>query len=161
VGVAQLAKLNGFIAARRHNFQKLEQGLRDLAEFFILPEAAEGADPSWFGFPIAVRPEAPFSRNQATGWLESRKIATRLLFGGNLVRQPAYRGHNFRIVGSLENTDFVMNQVFWIGLYPGLGPESLDYVLDMVHELCASQPASLTQAPIKSANDSRSIVSRP
>jgi CDP-6-deoxy-D-xylo-4-hexulose-3-dehydrase len=135
VGVAQLPKLDGFIAARRRNFTRLREGLRELEEFFILPEATEGADPSWFGFPIAVRPEAPFSRDQATAWLEERKIATRLLFGGNLIRQPAYRDSPYRVVGSLDNTDFVMDCVFWIGLYPGLGPGTLDYMLDALHSL--------------------------
>jgi CDP-6-deoxy-D-xylo-4-hexulose-3-dehydrase len=135
VGVAQLPKLDGFIAARRRNFIRLRDGLRELEEFFILPEPTEGADASWFGFPIAVRPEAPFSRNQATAWLEERKIATRLLFGGNLIRQPAYRDCPYRVVGSLHNTDFVMDRVFWIGLYPGLGREALDYMLDALHSL--------------------------
>ncbi len=135
VGVAQLHKLDGFIAARRRNFARLRDGLRELEEFFILPEPRRRLDPSWFGFPIAVRPEAPFSRNEATAWLEERKIATRLLFGGNLMRQPAYRDSQYRVVGSLENTDFVMDSVFWIGVYPGLGPETLDYMLDALHSL--------------------------
>src|SRR5580658_6184728 len=130
VGVAQLQKLDGFIEARRRNFAALRHGLRELEEFFILPEATPGAEPSWFGFPIAVRPDAPFTRNEATALLEERKIATRLLFGGNLTRQPAYRESGFRVAGSLKNTDFIMNQVFWIGLYPGIGPEILDYMLE-------------------------------
>jgi CDP-6-deoxy-D-xylo-4-hexulose-3-dehydrase len=135
VGVAQLRKLDGFIAARRRNFEVLRNGLRSLEEFFILPEATEGAEPSWFGFPLAVRPDAPFSRNFVTRHLEGRKIATRLLFGGNLIRQPAYRDSQYRVVGSLPNTDFVMDRVFWIGLYPGLSPEILDYMLDGLHSL--------------------------
>ena len=133
VGVAQLQKLDGFIAARRRNFDALRDGLRELEEFFILPEATAGSDPSWFGFPIAVRPGAPFTRNQVTHALEERKIATRLLFGGNLTRQPAYRGSEYRVVGELKNTDFVMNQVFWIGLYPGITPAILDYMLESLH----------------------------
>jgi CDP-4-dehydro-6-deoxyglucose reductase, E1 len=137
VGVAQLQKLDGFLAARRQNFARLREGLRPLEEFFILPEATEGADPAWFGFPIAVRPGAPFSRNQVTGFLEQRKIATRLLFGGNLTRQPAYQGQNFRTIGNLKNTDFVMDRVFWIGLYPGITPAMLDYTVETVHSLCA------------------------
>jgi CDP-6-deoxy-D-xylo-4-hexulose-3-dehydrase len=135
VGVAQLAKLDGFIETRRRNFQALLEGLRDLEEFFILPEATPGSDPSWFGFPIAVRPEAPFSRNQVVRELEARKIVTRLLFGGNLVRQPAYKDSPRRVVGSLENSDFVMNQVFWIGVYPGIGPAAVEYMLDSLHGL--------------------------
>ena len=130
VGVAQLQKLDDFVAARRRNFQLLRQGLAELEEFFLLPEATGGADPSWFGFPIAVRPGAPFSRNQVIAWLEQRKIATRLLFGGNLIRQPAYRDCQFRIAASLENTDYVMENVFWIGLYPGLSRAALEYAVE-------------------------------
>ena len=133
VGVAQLQKLDGFIAARRRNFDALRDGMRGLEEFFILPESTAGSDPSWFGFPIAVRPGAPFTRNQVTHGLEERKIATRLLFGGNLTRQPAYRESEYRIAGELKNTDFVMNQVFWIGLYPGITPAILDYMLESLH----------------------------
>ncbi len=133
VGVAQLEKLDGFIESRRRNFEALRAGLVELEEFFILPEATAGSEPSWFGFPLAVRETAPFTRNQVTQYLEEHKIATRLLFGGNLVRQPAYRDRAFRVAGSLKNADFVMNQVFWIGLYPGIGPEILDYMLETLH----------------------------
>ncbi len=142
VGVAQLGKLDGFLAARRHNFARLSEGLRKLEEFFILPEATAGSDPAWFGFPIAVRPDAPFSRNQVTGHLEKNKIATRLLFAGNLIRQPAYQDQPFRVVGSLKNTDFVMNQVFWIGVYPGITAEMLDYIVDTFHQFCAAPVAA-------------------
>ncbi len=138
VGVAQLEKLDGFIEARRRNFRALAEGLVGLEEFFILPEATAGAEPSWFGFPMAVRPNAPFSRNQATRYLEERRIATRLLFGGNLIRQPAYQGQNYRVVGNLENTDFIMERVFWIGLYPGITSAMLDYMLEAFHALCGS-----------------------
>ena len=135
VGVAQLKKLPGFIKKRRENFQYLYDGLKDLEEFFILPEATPNANPSWFGFPLAVRPEAPFTRNQVVQYLEERKIATRLLFGGNLVRQPAYLDVPHRVVGELANSDFVMNQVFWIGVYPGLSRAMLDYVLEVFHQI--------------------------
>ncbi len=138
VGVAQLAKLDGFLAARRHNFNRLREGLRELEEFFLLPEATAESDPAWFGFPIAVRPGAPFTRNQVTAFLEQRKIATRLLFGGNLTRQPAYQEASCRVVGSLQNTDFVMDRVFWIGLYPGITPAMLDYTVESFHSLCAA-----------------------
>ncbi len=134
VGVAQMGKLPGFIETRRTNFKKLYDGLQDLQEFFILPEATPDSEPSWFGFPIAVRPGAPFSRNQAVHFLESHKIATRLLFGGNLVRQPAYKNTLHRVVGALENSDFVMNHVFWLGVYPGLSQPMLDYVITSLHE---------------------------
>ena len=137
VGVAQLQKLPGFGEARRRNFRALHEGLRGLEEFFVLPEATAHSDPSWFGFPLAVRPGAPFTRNQVTRYLEDRKIATRLLFGGNLVRQPAYRGREFRVIGNLQNADFVMNQVFWIGVYPGIGPAQLAYMLETLQQATA------------------------
>ena len=147
VGVAQLAKLDGFIEQRRRNFEALRKGLRGLEEFFILPEATPGSDPSWFGFPIAVRPNAPFSRNGVTRYLEEDKIATRLLFGGNLVRQPAYKDSPRRVVGDLKNSDFVMDQVFWIGVYPGLDGAMLDYVLESFHALCGKNAARAPGAP--------------
>jgi len=135
VGVAQLDKLAGFIAARRRNFRTLYEGLRDLEEFFILPEATPGSEPSWFGFPLVVRPQAPFTRNDVVAHLESRQIATRLLFGGNLTRQPAYEGVEFRTAGPLPNTDVAMNDVFWVGVYPGLTAAHLAYVMECFHEL--------------------------
>jgi CDP-6-deoxy-D-xylo-4-hexulose-3-dehydrase len=135
VGVAQLQKLPGFLSARRANFKLLHEGLRDLQDLFILPEASAGSDPCWFGFPIAVRPGAPCSRDQVTRHLESNRIATRLLFGGNLVRQPAYRDVTRRVVGDLRNSDFVMKQVFWVGVYPGLTGGHIDYVLSAFHNL--------------------------
>jgi CDP-6-deoxy-D-xylo-4-hexulose-3-dehydrase len=135
VGMAQLRKLDGFIAARRKNFAALQEGLRDLEAYFILPEATPGTEPSWFGFPLAVRPEAPFTRSDVIRELERRKIATRLLFGGNLTRQPAYRDCEFRVAGSLERTDFVMDRVFWIGVYPGITSDMRDYVLETLHSL--------------------------
>jgi CDP-4-dehydro-6-deoxyglucose reductase, E1 len=133
VGVAQLEKLPEFIEARRRNFRRLWAELEDLEEFFILPEATSGAEPSWFGFPIAVRPEAPFTRDQVLRMLESAKVATRLLFAGNVIRQPAYRDVDYRVAGSLENTDFTMNQVFWIGVYPGLTPAMLGHMTEALH----------------------------
>ena len=143
VGVAQLQKLDGFIEARQRNFALLREGLRDLEEFFVLPEATAGAEPSWFGFPIAVRAGAPFTRHRAIHELEKRKIATRLLFGGNLVRQPAYQNVAYRIAGPLTNTDFVMDRVFWVGVYPGITPAMLEYVLDSFHAIPeAAQAAS-------------------
>jgi len=136
VGVAQLKKLPGFIEARRRNFRALREGVADLEPFFILPEATPGSDPSWFGFPLAVRETAPFSRLDAVNYLEGHRIATRLLFGGNLTRQPAYQGVRYRIVGDLKNSDFVMNQVFWIGVYPGLSAEAIAYVVETLHRMC-------------------------
>ena len=146
VGVAQLEKLPSFIEARRRNFEFLYENLRDLEEFFVLPQATASSEPSWFGFPLAVRLDAPFTRNQVIDYLEQRKIGTRLLFGGNLIRQPAYQGLAARVVGSLPNSDFVMNQVFWIGVYPGLTEAMLSYVADVFHRMVRDmRPAALQQ----------------
>ena len=134
VGVAQLQKLPAFIEARRRNFRTLYEGLRDLEEIFILPEATPGSDPSWFGFPLAVRPGGRVKRDAVVRFLESRRIGTRLMFAGNLLRQPAYAGVTHRVVGELPNSDFVMNQVFWVGVYPGLSEAMLQYMIDMLHE---------------------------
>jgi len=136
VGVAQLKKLPAFIEKRQANFHFLYNGLKDLEEYFILPEATPNSSPSWFGFPLAVRLEAPFTRNQVVRYLEERKIATRLLFGGNLVRQPAYLNLPHRVVGNLENSDFVMNQVFWVGVFPGLSLEMVKYMMTTLQEFC-------------------------
>jgi len=133
IGLAQLRKLPAFLEARRRNFGVLLAGLRDLEEFFVLPQATPGSDPAWFGFPIAVRPGAPFSRKEVIQHLEERKISTRLLFGGNLVRQPAYREVRYRVAGDLTNTDFAMERLFWVGIYPGINPAMLDYLLEMLH----------------------------
>jgi CDP-4-dehydro-6-deoxyglucose reductase, E1 len=135
LGVAQMAKLPTFIETRRANFAKLHAALRDLDELFILPAATVHSEPSWFGFPLAIRREAPISRNQVITFLESRKIATRLLFGGNLLRQPAYQNVEYRAIGNLPNTDFVMNNVFWIGVFPGITQAMIDYVAETFHAL--------------------------
>ena len=136
IGLAQLKKLPAFIKKREENFQHLYDGLKDLTDFFILPEATPKAKPSWFGFPLSVRPEAPFTRNDVIRYLEKHKIATRLLFAGNLIRQPAYREVPYRTIGDLKNSDFVMNNVFWVGVYPGLSPTMLDYVIETLHNFC-------------------------
>ena len=140
VGVSQLKKLPGFIEARRRNFRNLTEGLADLEKFLVLPRATPGSEPSWFGFPIAVRPDAPFTRDQLVRHLESKKIATRLLFGGNLLRQPAYKDAPHRKVGDLPNSDFVMRQVFWIGVYPGLTDEMLDFMTCTLLDFCQESP---------------------
>ena len=132
VGLSQIRKLPGFIEARKRNFRMLHEGLRGLEEFFILPSPTPGSDPSWFGFPLAVRPGAPFTRDALIRRLNAARIGTRLLFAGNLLRQPAYRNLRFRAVGDLPHTDFVMNQVFWIGVYPGITPPMIDHVLDVL-----------------------------
>ena len=134
VGVAQLGKLGGFIAARRHNWTRLRQGMADLEHLLLLPEPTPSSDPSWFGFAITVRASAPFQRSDLVAYLEDHRIATRLLFGSNLVRQPAFKGHPYRIVGSLANADLITEGTFWIGVYPGITDEMIDYMLDVLHE---------------------------
>ena len=136
IGVAQLQKLPAFIAARRHNFATLRAGLAELSDVLLLPEPTAGSEPSWFGFPIAVRPEAPFTREQVIRHLEAAKISTRLLFGGNLARQPAYRDVSQRRIGNLANADFVMNRVFWLGVYPGLTPAMLEFIVTTLRQFC-------------------------
>jgi CDP-4-dehydro-6-deoxyglucose reductase, E1 len=136
VGVAQLQKLPAFIERRRHNWRRLVEGLADLSEFFVLPRATEGSEPSWFGFALTVRPDAPFSRHELVQWLDGRRIATRQLFGGNLLRQPAYRHIPHRVVGDLVNTDVVMHGTFWLGVYPGITDQMVDYVVDNLREFC-------------------------
>jgi len=132
LGLSQIEKLPYFIERRKQNFQYLSAALERMEGCLILPEATPGSDPAWFGFPIAVREDAPFKREDLIRELEAKKIATRLLFGGNLLRQPAYEGCEVRVVGSLPNTDFVMNNVFWIGVYPGLTKPMLDYVAGVI-----------------------------
>lgn len=141
VGVAQLKKLPGFIDARKKNFAILKRELANLSEIFELPEATPNSDPAWFGFPILLRPDVPFSRKDLINYLDAKKIGTRLLFGGNLTRQPAYRDIAYRKVGSLQNSDLVMNQLFWIGVYPGLTQPMLDYMIQALQ----AAPAALAQ----------------
>lgn len=133
LGLSQMEKLPGFIERRKENFRYLHDALKPLEKYFVLPEAAPGADPSWFGFPLGVRESAPFRREELIGALDAQKIGTRLLFGGNLLRQPAYQGCEYRTVRSLPNTDFVMSNVFWIGVYPGLTRPMLDFVVETIH----------------------------
>ena len=138
VGVAQLKKLPGFIAARRQNWQRLRDGLADLEEFFMLPRPTASSEPSWFGFALSVRPTSPFSRHDVVTHLEQRKIATRQLFAGNLLCQPAFRDVQHRVVGELTNTNRVMEDTFWIGVYPGISQPMCDFMLEAIHEFVAS-----------------------
>src|SRR5271154_735467 len=143
LGLSQIEKLPYFIERRRENFKYLKKLLQPLEQYLMLPAAGENSDPSWFGFPIAVKADAPFSRDQLTRHLESNKIGTRLIFAGNLLRQPAYEGYEHRVVGDLKNTDFVMNQVFWIGVYPGLTTEMLDFIAKVMTEFVVLSEAGL------------------
>ena len=128
LGVAQMGRLKGFIEARKQNFKDLYNGLLDMQDVFILPQATEYADPSWFGFPLTVK--HPYNRETIIKHLEDNGVGTRPLFGGNLTRQPAYMKENYRIVGNLINADIVMNDTFWIGVWPGV---DTDYMLEVLH----------------------------
>lgn len=134
VGVEQIQKLPGFVEKRRTNFKRLHEGLRDLEHVLLLPRATERSEPSWFGFPLAVKPEAPFTRRKLIDHLESRKIVTRLVFGGNLTRQPAYAHKSGRIAGGLTRTDLAMERAFWVGVWPGLGAAEIDYTIEILHQ---------------------------
>ena len=133
VGVEQLAKVNTFIARRKENFRLYYEGLREFENAFILPVATSKSDPSWFGFLLTVRDDAGFTRNQIVEFLEKRKVATRMLFGGNLLRQPAYEHVTHRVVGDLKISDKIMNDTFWIGVYPGIDQQRAHYVIDQFH----------------------------
>ena len=128
IGCAQLEKLPGFIEARKKNFKAIYNIFERYKEHFILPQAEKYSDPSWFGFPVMVKEGAPFSRADIVNYLENKKIATRMLFGGNLLKQPAYLKIKRRVAGDLRNTDLVMNNLFWIGVYPGLTKPMLSHI---------------------------------
>ncbi len=147
VGLAQLERLDGFVAARRNNWQYLRDGLKPLEDIFVLPVATAHSEPSWFGFCMTLRPEAPFDREDMLQFLNNeKKIGTRLLFGGNLLRQPYMKDRNHRVVGSLDNSDLVMNRTFWIGVYPGLTQSHLDYVIETLTEYVRTRGAAPARA---------------
>jgi CDP-6-deoxy-D-xylo-4-hexulose-3-dehydrase len=125
--LAQLEQAQSFIERRKENFNFLQNRLAACEEYLILPHATPNSEPSWFGFPITLKENAPVSRLELLQYLDQQKVGTRLLFAGNLTRQPYMFGRNFRVSGSLEKTDRVMNQTFWIGLQPALSEEMLDY----------------------------------
>lgn len=135
IGLAQLERLDSFIEARRANWKYLYEGLSDLQDFIVLPTATENSEPSWFGFAITVLETSKKTRNEIVKELDSRKIGTRLLFAGNLLRQPAFAGTPRRVIGDLRNSDIVMNQTFWVGVWPGLTENMLDYVIESLHEI--------------------------
>ena len=124
--------LGGFIAARARNFAILTELLRPLEDVLILPQATPKSEPSWFGYPITIRPSANIDREDLVRHLNDMKIGTRLLFGGNLLRQPYMKGRNYRVVGSLENADLVTTNTFWIGLFPGLTEDHLSYMVETI-----------------------------
>lgn len=138
VGVEQLKKFPSFIEKRKHNWERLQAALEDIQDKIILPEATENSDPSWFGFLISVRPETGLNRNEVTKYIESKNVQTRLLFSGNIIKQPCFneiRGTDaYRVVGDLENSDFVVNNTFWVGVYPGMTDAMIDYMAKIIKE---------------------------
>jgi len=132
--LAQMDRVDDFIEARKKNFDYLKNRLKSCEEFIMLPEATPNSDPSWFGFPITIRPESGISRVELTQYLDQHKIGTRLLFAGNLIRQPYMKGREYRVVGDLTNTDITMNHTFWIGVYPGLDEAMLDFAAEKIEE---------------------------
>ena len=130
VGLGQLKKLSKFIPARKENFLYLKNKLKEFEKYLILPESTPKSDPSWFGFPITVKKSAPFSKNDLVNFLASKLIDTRPLFAGNIIKQPYFENISYRVVGNLENTDLIMNNTFWIGVFPGLTREMLQYVVE-------------------------------
>lgn len=134
VACAQMKKLPSFIEIRKRNFKLLSQKLEKFSNYFILPEAAAHSDPSWFGFLLTIKDGSPFTRNEITRFLDSKKIGTRLLFAGNVTKQPYMKGRHYRVVGDLAVTDKIMNDTFWIGLYQGITPGMIDYVADCFDE---------------------------
>jgi len=135
IGLAQLDRLPSFVEARKKNWKYLHDGLSKLEDFLMLPVTQEYGDPSWFGFALTVKSDSKVSRNEIVQALNERKIGTRLLFGGNLLRQPAFIDTPQRVVGTLTNTDIVMNDTFWIGVWPGLTEKMLDYMISSLHEI--------------------------
>ncbi|MHC5020133.1 MAG: lipopolysaccharide biosynthesis protein RfbH, partial [Planctomycetota bacterium] len=143
IGASQLDRLGEFVARRRANHEALTDAFRAEGwdEHFVLPRATEGAEPSWFGFLLVVRPESPLERSAVTRRLEELRVGTRMLFGGNLVRQPAFHGRPHRTAGPLVNTDALMNRAFWVGVWPGIDDARRGYMLEafrtVIHEACA------------------------
>jgi CDP-6-deoxy-D-xylo-4-hexulose-3-dehydrase len=129
-GLAQLQALPDFIATRKKNFNTLYQRLKHHQDFFILPEASKGSDPSWFGFPLTIRDSSIINRLDLLIYLSKKKIGTRLLFGGNLLRQPYFDRVTYRVFGSLEGTEKIAHDTFWLGLFHGISPEQIDYVCE-------------------------------
>ena len=124
----QLRKVNKFIEIRKSNFNKLKEKLQKFDKYLILPKAQENSDPSWFGFLISVKEDAPFTRNDIVKYLNDKKIGTRLLFAGNVIKQPYMINRNYKIIGDLKNSNFIMNNTFWIGIYPGINDEMIEYI---------------------------------
>ena len=136
VGCEQLKKFPTFIERRRYNWDRLRKALEPVSDKLILPEAAENSIPSWFGFMISVRPESGLDRNKVTKYIEEHNVQTRLLFSGNIIKHPCFdqiRGADaYRVVGELDNTEYIMNYTFWVGVYPGMTDEMMDYMAQTI-----------------------------
>jgi len=139
IGLEQLKKLDGFCQARRDNFKTWANGFKKYENYFILPKAIEGSDPAWFAFPITVKETAGFTRIELTNHLSKNLIETRNLFGGNLLRQPAYLNIEHRKVGNIENTDRIMNDTFFLGIFPGMGKKQIEYTMNIIEEFVRSK----------------------
>jgi CDP-6-deoxy-D-xylo-4-hexulose-3-dehydrase len=142
VALAQIDRLPGFVERRRHNFAGLAERLANLQDVFILPEATPGSNPSWFGFPITIRPDAPFNRQALLTHLDAHKIATRLIFGGNLCRQPYFAGRQYRVHGELTRSDEITERAFWLGVFPAITDPMLDYVAEVLSDFVATSRSS-------------------
>ena len=128
-GLAQMDRIEGFIEKRKENFNYLKKGLQPFSDLIILPEATKNSDPSWFGFPITIKPESRINRIDLLRFLDNHKIGARLLFSGNIIRQPYFKNLNYRIFSELTNTDVIMNHSFWLGVYPGINEKMLDFII--------------------------------
>jgi CDP-6-deoxy-D-xylo-4-hexulose-3-dehydrase len=134
MGLEQLKKLPKFIEIRKKNFKTLYDSFENYSDYFILPEALPKADPAWFSFVLTIKDNTSFKRKDIVGWLEKHNIETRLLFAGNIIRQPAYKDVECRVVGNLDNSDRIMKNAFFIGVYPGIDDERLNYMIDTIRE---------------------------
>lgn len=148
LGLSQMGRIDEFGAARRANFARLHAGLTEV-DGLILPEATAGTDPSWFGFPITLGSSLDFNRRDLLRFLDARQIGCRLLFGGNLLRQPAYRDIDARVVGELTTTDLIMRRAFWVGVYPGLTGEMIDYIAESIREFVADPAKALANSGLE------------
>lgn len=139
IGVAQMDKLETFILKRKHNWNTINEYISKQQDYFIPHTPTEDSSPSWFGYAITVKEKAPFNRDELIKFLNENRIDTRLMFGGNLIKQPAYANKNYKIIGKLENADIVMKNTFWIGVYPGITDEMIEYIKQVFSKFLASK----------------------